>query len=120
MNVLTTDSLFSILRRLNLDEAITYASEDLKRVAEESGANHILQASFSKAGDTFRIDYSLQEAETLKAVGSDHVEGIGEESFPGMIDELTKKIKTSCFFQFSQMRKIWRSLNKNVISRYSK
>jgi tetratricopeptide (TPR) repeat protein len=47
----------------------------------------------SKAGDTFRIDYSLQDANSWESVGSDYVSGKGEESFPSMVDELTRKIK---------------------------
>ncbi|MCK4556398.1 MAG: tetratricopeptide repeat protein, partial [Candidatus Aminicenantes bacterium] len=93
INVLPVDKLFSILRKLNLMEAQSYASEDLKKVAVEGGVNHIFQASLSKAGDTFRIDYSLQRADTLEIIGSDYVKGEGEESFPTMVDDLTKKIK---------------------------
>jgi len=79
---------------LNLLEAKSYASEDLKKVAAEGGANHIFQASLSKAGDTFRVDYSLQKADTLEPIGSDYVKGKGEDSFPTMVDELTRKIKS--------------------------
>jgi tetratricopeptide (TPR) repeat protein len=91
---LPVDRLFSIHRKLNLLEAKSYASEDLNKVAVEGGANHIFQASLSRAGDTFRVDYSLQEADTLKSIGSDYVKGKGEESFPSMVDELTRKIKS--------------------------
>jgi len=94
IDVLPVDRLFSIHRKLNLLEAKSYASEDLKKVAAEGGANHIFQASLSRAGDTFRVDYSLQEADTLKSIGSDYVKGKGEESFPTMVDELTRKIKS--------------------------
>lgn len=93
INVLPVDKLFSILRKLNLIEAQSYASEHLKKVAVEGGVSHIFQASLSKAGDTFRIDYSLQRADTLEIIGSDYVKGEGEESFPTMVDDLTKKIK---------------------------
>jgi len=94
IDVLPVDRLFSIHRKLNLLEAKSYASEDLKKVAAEGGANHIFQASLSRAGDTFRVDYSLQKADTLKSIGSDYVKGKGEESFPTMVDELTRKIKS--------------------------
>jgi len=94
IDVLPVDRLFSIHRKLNLLEAKSYASEDLKRVAAEGGANHIFQASLSRAGDMFRVDYSLQKADTLEPIGSDYVKGKGEESFPTMVDELTRKIKS--------------------------
>ncbi len=94
INVLPVDKLYSILRKLNLMDAQSYASEDLKKVAVEGRVNHIFQASLSKAGNTFRIDYSLQKADSLEVIGSNYVNGEGEESFPTMVDELTKKIKT--------------------------
>jgi len=51
------------------------------------------QASYSKAGDIFRIDYSLQKADTLERIASDHVTGRNDESFPSLVDEITKRIK---------------------------
>ncbi len=95
INVLTEDRLYSILRRLNLLDAKSYASEDLEKVAAEGRVNYIFQASFSKAGSTFRIDYSLQKSDTLSSISSDFVNGVGEESFPSLVDELTRKIKTN-------------------------
>jgi len=95
IDVLPVDRLFSILRKLNLLEEKSYATEDLKKVAADGGVNHIFRASLSKAGDIFRVDYSLQEAGTLEPIGSDYVKGKGEESFPAMVDELTRKIKAN-------------------------
>jgi serine/threonine protein kinase/lipopolysaccharide biosynthesis regulator YciM len=93
IHVLPVDKVFSIFRKLNLLDARSYATEDLRKVAEEGGVNHIFQASLSKAGDVFRIDYSLQKAATLEILSSDYVQGTGEESFPELVDELTQKIK---------------------------
>jgi tetratricopeptide (TPR) repeat protein len=90
---LPADRLFSVLRKLNLLEAKSYASEDLKNVVREGRVNHIFQASFSKAGEIFRIDYSLQRADTLEIIASDYVTGKSEESFPSLVDDITKKIK---------------------------
>jgi serine/threonine protein kinase/tetratricopeptide (TPR) repeat protein len=93
IDVLSGDMLYGILRKLDLLEARSYASEDLKKVAAEGGVNHILQGSLSKAGDTFRIEYTLQDMNTGKIVGSDRVEGKGEQAMFPMVDELTRKIK---------------------------
>jgi len=100
INVLSMDRLFSILRKLDLLQARSYASEDLRRVAAEGGASHILTASLTRAGNIFRIDYSLQDANTLNPVASDYVTGSGEESFPSLVDEMTRKIKAG--FKLSQ------------------
>jgi len=93
LRVLSGDRLLNILRKLKLIEAKSYDSEDLENVAQEGAVNHILKASFSKSGDTFRIDYSLHDVNSWESVGSAYVTGKGEESFPSMVDELTKKIK---------------------------
>jgi tetratricopeptide (TPR) repeat protein len=93
--VLSADRLYSILRKLNLLETKSYATEDLKKVAFEGGVNHILQGGLSKAGDDFRIDYTLQEINTGETIGSDKVEGSGAESIFSMVDELTRKIKAN-------------------------
>jgi len=103
IHVLSTDRLFSILKNLDLLEAKNYASEDLKDVAREGGIDHIFQARFSKTGDIFRIDYSLQRADTLEIMASDQVTGQSEESFPSLVDEITKKIKANLEFSEEQM-----------------
>jgi tetratricopeptide (TPR) repeat protein len=93
IDVLSTDRLLSTLRKLGLLEARGYASEDLERIAAEGGVNHVLQGTLSRAGDLFRIDYTLQEVGSGRIVGTSRVEGQGEASMFAMVDELTRKIK---------------------------
>jgi serine/threonine protein kinase/predicted Zn-dependent protease len=95
IRVLSGDRLYSILKKLNLLETRSYASEDLKEVAAQGNVNHILQGGLSKAGDTFRIDYTLQEISTGETIGAERVEGTGENSIFSMVDELTRRIKTN-------------------------
>ena len=59
-----------------------------------------LVGKMAKAGDTLRINTMLQKASTGENVGSEMVEGEGEESIFSMVDDLTKKIKAS--FQLSE------------------
>jgi len=94
INVLSTDQLLGTLRKLGLLEARGYASEDVKRIAAEGRVNHVLQGSLSKAGDLFRIDYTLQEVGSGKTIGSSRVEGKGEASIFTMVDEMTRRIKS--------------------------
>jgi serine/threonine protein kinase/predicted Zn-dependent protease len=103
INVLSPDRLYSILKDLDLLEAKNYASEDLKDVAKEGGVNHIFLARYSKTGDIFRIDYSLQKAGTLEIIASDYVSGKNEESFPSLVDEITKKIKANLALSEEQL-----------------
>jgi tetratricopeptide (TPR) repeat protein/tRNA A-37 threonylcarbamoyl transferase component Bud32 len=93
VRVLSTDQLLSILRKLGLLEARSYASEDLRRVADLGSVKHILLGSMSKAGEAFRIDYTLQDVQKGESLTSDRVEGTGENSIFSMVDELTRKAK---------------------------
>ena len=111
IKVLSGDRLLNILRKLNLMETKKYDSSDLKAVAKEGGVNHILKASLSKAGDTFRIDYALQEVSSGESIGSDFVMGEGERSFPTMVDELTKSIKAN--FKLSE-KEITSDIDRDV------
>jgi len=94
LRVLSGESLFNILSRLNKQEAKSYSSKDLEEVAARGGVEHILVGKLAKAGEAFRIDIILQEAKTGQSIGSERVEGKGEESIFSMVDELTKRIKT--------------------------
>jgi len=93
LTVLSGDRIFNILRQLNLLEAKSYSSGDLKKVAARGGVENVLRGSYTKAGDTIRVNTMLQKAGTGELIGSVSVEGRGEESFFSMIDDLTKKIK---------------------------
>jgi len=93
IRVLSDDRIFGILSQLNLLEAKSYSTEDLKKVATRGGATHILRGTITKSGDLFRINTTLQESETMEILGSGMVEGKGEGSFYAMVDGLTRIIK---------------------------
>jgi tetratricopeptide (TPR) repeat protein len=87
--------LFDILDKTDLLEAKSYSSENIKEVANQGGVNHVLQGGYVKAGDTYRISYALQDASSGELLGSESMEGKGEESIFSMVDEMTKSIKQS-------------------------
>jgi len=93
IRILSDDRIFGILSQLNLLEAKSYSTEDLKKVATRGGATHILRGTITKSGDLFRINTTLQESETMEIIGSGMVEGKGEGSFYAMVDGLTRIIK---------------------------
>jgi len=95
LQVLSGDSLYNILRQLNLLEARSYSREELEKVALRGGVNHIIQGDLSRAGDNFRINMVLQKADTGEILGSESVDGKGEASILSMVDELTRRIKTN-------------------------
>jgi serine/threonine protein kinase/Tfp pilus assembly protein PilF len=93
IRVLSSDRLLDVLGDLNQTEARSLSSTVLKQVAARGGSTHILRGNYTKAGEQFRIDAILQEASTMESIGSDRIEGTGEESFLVMVDELTRKVK---------------------------
>jgi serine/threonine protein kinase/Tfp pilus assembly protein PilF len=95
IKVLSSDRLFSILRKLDLLEARSYATEDLHQVALQGQVSHLLQGILTKAGENFRINITIQDASTGDLIGSETAEGKGQESFHLMVDELTPKIKAN-------------------------
>lgn len=95
LRVLSGASLFNILDRLNQLEAKSYSSDVLKEVALKGGVDHILLGNYTKAGENFRINVMLHDANTSELINSEGVEGRGEESIFAMVDELTKRIKAN-------------------------
>jgi serine/threonine protein kinase/Flp pilus assembly protein TadD len=111
LKVLGGDRLFNILNQLNQLDAKSYSSEVLAEVASRGRVNHILRGSYSKAGDIIRIDTMLQDAGTGEPIATERVEGTGEESIFSLVDDLTRRVKTS--FKFSE-EKIAGDLDKRV------
>jgi tetratricopeptide (TPR) repeat protein/tRNA A-37 threonylcarbamoyl transferase component Bud32 len=98
--VLSGATLYNILRQLDQLEEKSFSSEVLKEVASRGGVDHIVMGSYTSAGDSYRINYTLLDANTAELLSSERVEGIGEDSIFSMVDELTRKIKTH--FQLSE------------------
>ncbi len=93
--VLSGEELYNILEERDLLDTKSYSSRALEDVSSRAGVDYVLVGKMMMAGDTIRIDTTLQEAKTGKIVGSERVEGQGEDSFFAMVDELTRKIKAS-------------------------
>ncbi|MGD2296005.1 MAG: protein kinase, partial [Candidatus Aminicenantes bacterium] len=94
LKVLSGERLYNTLEKMNLLDAETYSSEDLRGVAERSEVENVLVGRYALAGDTFRISIQLQNAYSGEVLGSETVQGEGQESIFAMVDELTTKIKT--------------------------
>jgi serine/threonine protein kinase/Tfp pilus assembly protein PilF len=93
VNVLTNDQLFDILSRLNQLDAGNYSSKVLKEIAVQGGINHIILGQLTKAGDSFRLSYTIKAFGAGETVGSGWVAGQGIAGFYSMVDALTRKVK---------------------------
>ena len=94
LRVLSGEKLYNILEKMNILEANSYSSDDLKEVAQRGEVANVLVGQYALAGETFRISIMLQNAQTGETLGSDSVQGEGAESIFYMVDELTTKIKS--------------------------
>lgn len=95
ISVLSSESLYDVLEKSNLLEAETYSGDDLKTVGARGRVMYVLVGKIHKAGETIRINTTLQEARSGKILGSESVEGQGEDSFFELVDTLTRNIKSS-------------------------
>jgi eukaryotic-like serine/threonine-protein kinase len=94
VNVVSSDSLFSILKRLNLVDAKKYSTEDLARVATESGAQYLLTGSVMKAGQSTIITVRLQNASRGETAGAPRrVVCNNDEEIAAKLDDLAGQVK---------------------------
>ncbi len=93
VDVVSSDELYDLLKKLDQLDATTYSSEVLREIAARGRVNHVLVGQLTKAGDSFRLSYTLKEFGGGETIGSGWVEGRGAESFYPMIDALTRKVK---------------------------
>jgi serine/threonine protein kinase/Flp pilus assembly protein TadD len=94
ISVLDGTTLYSILKKLNLDDAKKYTIGDLQKVADEGGATHALTGSLMKAGQNIIITFSLQKPREGEVISSIPVECRGEEEIMSKVDEVATKIKS--------------------------
>jgi serine/threonine protein kinase/Flp pilus assembly protein TadD len=92
--VLPNNRLLDILSKLNLENSENYSYEDLQKFESWSGFNQIITGEYYKTGDSFRVNITLHDADKGEIISTDSAEGTGSEGPIGMVDELTRKIKT--------------------------
>ncbi len=93
INVLDGNTIYSILKKLNLDEARKYTKEDLLKIANEGGATHTLSGSIMKAGQNIILTLSLQKPIAREVISPISFECRGEEDIISKVDEAAGKIK---------------------------
>ena len=93
LTVLSGETMFGILKKLNLTEAKKYSTEDLARVASDGRVGYVLSGGIMKAGSKIIITARLQKPRTGELVETKKIECAGEEDIPSKVDELTRMIK---------------------------
>lgn len=92
--VLPENSLFQILRELDLGKEERILPAMMKKVAVRGEVDHIITGSFTRAGDMFRVSIKILDPVSGEYVDSGYVDGRGIESFFSIVDRLTTKVKT--------------------------
>lgn len=95
IEVLSTDRLYHILDEMGKAKDETNSFEVIQQLAKKARVNTVVLGSLLKAGDVFRLDTRLQDAVTGRILATERVEGNGEPSLFQMVDETTKRIKTT-------------------------
>ncbi len=93
LRVLSGENMFDILEQLNQLDAQTYSSDLIRDMARRGGVENVLVGNYTRAGNVFRINVTLLDANTGELIGSESVQGTGERSFYSMVDELTRRVK---------------------------
>lgn len=111
LNVLSPERMYDLMGEMNLLESPSYSSRVLRDLAERAGVKYVLVGKMTKAGDVLRLNTTLQDGSTGEVIGRQQVEGEGEASLFGMVDELTHLIKED--FQLTE-KEIAADFNRSV------
>jgi tetratricopeptide (TPR) repeat protein/TolB-like protein/predicted Ser/Thr protein kinase len=95
VEILGTDRLHDILRDLHRQDDAVVSFDTVQEIAKRAGVQHVLIGGYVKAGDTIRITTTLQEAATGRIISSDRVDAAGEAGLFGVVDDLTRRIKSA-------------------------
>ncbi len=86
--LLSADTVRTSIRKLGLERVSSFSSEDLRKIAADTGASHILVGSYSRT----RMYYDLKDVRTETIISSGRTEGEGEKDFERMADGLKEQI----------------------------
>jgi tetratricopeptide (TPR) repeat protein len=93
IRVISSDEIYTILKRLGLAEVRKYSSEDIEKIAAQTRATHILRGSYIKAGQSFVITAGLQKPGRGENPSALRLEARDEKDIIAKVDELTRQVK---------------------------
>jgi tetratricopeptide (TPR) repeat protein len=93
--VQSVEAINQALRQMNLTDETTFTADELREIARRTGVKTLVTGNFSKFGDKFRINISLNNAEMGEVLSSERADGESENDVYELVDELTRKVKSS-------------------------
>ncbi len=103
INVLPWDKIDSLLRQLNLVDARTYSTGDLKRLADLGRVDYAVSGEVTAVEAKTLISCVLQESRTGKVVGSWNQICLREEEIFSSVDRLSREIRKAMKMSARQM-----------------
>lgn len=94
LNVITLQRLLDIINKLKVKSLKSLDYRLLSQIGGEAQVDAIIQGRFSKAKDSLLIDVQLFDVYSGDVLQENRVVGYGLEKVFGMVDDLSKKIKT--------------------------
>lgn len=95
LRILDDLTVYGILKKLDLLKSEKYTLDELKNVAAEGGATHLLSGNYFTAGGKFVINLSLVDAKTGTVVNSMEEEAPNKDAIFNSVDSLAKKIQVA-------------------------
>ncbi len=75
-----------------LDES-SLSFDGIRKIANDVGAQAVVRGSFARVGDSFRIAFTVEDAEKGTILRADRVEGKGDENLFALMDEVSAAIR---------------------------
>jgi len=103
VRVVSSAQMLTALRRLGLEEAAVFSSEDIARIAAVTGAANVLTGSFVKAGGKIVITADVQESGLGRSLGM--VKFVAHDEFDVIptVDKLARRIKKELLLTRAQI-----------------
>ncbi len=95
LRVLDDPTVYGILKKLNLLSSERYTPEELRNIAAEGGATHVISGNYFTAGGKFIVNLSLIDAKTGTVLKPLEEEAPDKDGIYNSIDSLAKKIKSA-------------------------
>ncbi len=87
--------LMQMLEDMGQFEEEQHLSKTLDRIADEENIDYFILPSFTKAGESFRIDLKVQRARAKEILDTASIQGKGVDDLWSMVDDLSLKVKTA-------------------------
>jgi serine/threonine protein kinase/Tfp pilus assembly protein PilF len=95
LRVFPEDRLMQILENMKQLDEERHLSKTIDEIADAENIKYFVLPSFTKAGDSLRIDIKVQQARAKEILSTAFVQGNGTEDLWSMVDDLSMKVKTS-------------------------